>query len=53
MVDGLPWPVVELIGAWPSDRSGPQRFAVRWGKEGERHEDSILPSTKAWKAAHW
>jgi hypothetical protein len=51
MVDQPPWLVVELTGARPSGRSGPQRLAVRWGKEGGRHKKSNLANTEAWKAA--
>jgi hypothetical protein len=51
MVDQAPWPVVELIGAQSSGRSGPRLLAARWEKEGGRHGDSILPSTEAWKTA--
>jgi hypothetical protein len=52
MVDRPPWPAVELTRAQPSDRSGPWLLAARWGKGG-CHGDSILPSTEAWKVAHW
>jgi hypothetical protein len=50
MVDQPPWTVVELTGAQPSCRSGPQRLAVRWGK-GVHHRESNLTNTEAWKAA--
>jgi hypothetical protein len=50
MVDRPPWPALELTGARPSGCSGPRWLATRWGKEGGHHEDSILPSTEAWKA---
>jgi hypothetical protein len=50
MVDRPPWPAVELTKARPSGRSGPRLLAARWGKEGGRHGDSILPSIEAWKA---
>jgi hypothetical protein len=42
---------MELIGARPSGRSKPRLLAARWGKEGGRHGDSILPSTESWKTA--
>jgi hypothetical protein len=51
MVDRPPWPTMELTGAQPSGRSGPQRLATRWEKGGY-YRDSILPSTEAWEAAH-
>jgi hypothetical protein len=51
MVDRPPWPAVELTGSRPSRLSGPRRLAARWGKEGGRHGESILPSVVAWKAA--
>jgi hypothetical protein len=51
MVDQPPWAVVELIGAQPSGRSRPWHLAMRWGKEGGHPGESILASTKAWKAA--
>jgi hypothetical protein len=51
MVDHPPWLTVQLTGAQPSGRSGPWQLAVRWGKEGGRHGESILASTEAWKAA--
>jgi hypothetical protein len=41
---------LELTKARPSGRSGPRLLAARWGKEGGRHGDSILPSIEAWKA---
>jgi hypothetical protein len=34
MVDRPPWAAVELTRARPGHRSGPQRLATRWGKEG-------------------
>jgi hypothetical protein len=51
MVDQPPWLVVELPKARPSARSRPRWLAARWGKEGGRHRESILASTKGWKAA--
>jgi hypothetical protein len=51
MVDRPSGPAVELTRAQPSGRSEPWRLAVRWGKEGGHHGDSILPSTMALKAA--
>jgi hypothetical protein len=50
MVDRPPWPAVELTRARPSGRSGPRRFAVRWGKEGGRHRESNLANIESWKA---
>jgi hypothetical protein len=52
MEDWPPWSAMELTRARPSGCSEPQLLAVRWGKEGGCHGDSILPSTEAWKAAH-
>jgi hypothetical protein len=49
VVDRPPWPAVELTGARPSGCSRPRLLAARWGKEGGHHEDSILPSSEAWK----
>jgi hypothetical protein len=50
-VDRPPWPAVELTRARSSGRSGTWLLAVRWGKEGGRHGNSISPSTEAWRVA--